>query len=136
MGTQLAEMFDAVDSPNVGALLDTANGYTVFCEPMDDARALAPYTMTTHLKNMKIVDFGEGGHIPMIAVGCDLGEGNIDIPEILRLIAEKSPHAEGLHLIIEPGWIPRDPNLTRDEQMVGFFERSLAYLKGLLEAPS
>ena len=135
MGTQMAEVFEAVDSPNVGAALDTANGYTVFCDPMDDARALARFTITTHLKDMKIIDIREPNRIPMIPVGCDLGDGNVGIAEVVRVMAEESPHAEGLHLIIETGWMPPPaPDMPQNQQILGVFHRSIDYLKELLQS--
>jgi len=138
-GREWAEIFDAVGSPNVGAALDTANGYTVFCDPNDDVQALAPYTITTHLKDMRVVDARElpfiqssGPLIPMLPVGCALGEGNVDIPLAIETLAAKSPHAEGLHLIIEIGWEPVPEGKTQEENRLDLFHKSITYLKSIL----
>ena len=53
-GSEFAEIFKAVGSDYVGCALDTGNGFTVFQDPIDEAIALAPYTITTHIKDMVI----------------------------------------------------------------------------------
>ncbi len=138
-GKQWAEIYKAVGSPNIGAALDTANGYTVFCDPDDDVQALAPYTITTHLKDMKVVDARQlpfihstGPLIPMLPVGCAVGDGNVDIPLAIKTLAEKCPHAKGLHLIIELGWEPVPEGKTQEENRLDLFHKSIAYLKSIL----
>jgi len=51
-GYELARVFQEVNSPAVGARLDTANPYAVIEEPLAAAEALAPYTFATHVKDM------------------------------------------------------------------------------------
>lgn len=130
-GRELAQLLEMVDSPYVGAALDTANGFTVFCDPNEDIEALAPWTFTTHMKDMKIVDYSVGGHIPMIAIGCTLGEGHVDLSRAIDLLAEHSPQAEGLHLIVEPGWMFWDEERDVLEQQFEYFEKSIKYLQDL-----
>jgi len=132
-GKQWVQVFEALDSPSVGVALDTANGFTVFCDPNDDVQDLARFTVTTHLKDMKIVDdFRAPSLIPLIPVGCALGEGNVDIAEAVKTLAEQSPHAEGLHLIIELGWERIPEGKTREEVRYHQFHQSIRYLKELL----
>jgi sugar phosphate isomerase/epimerase len=138
-GKQWAEIFEIVGSKSVGTALDTANGYTVYCDPDDDVQDLAPYTITTHLKDMVVMDVrnnefitAEGPIIPMLPLGCAVGDGNVDIPLAIETMAAKSPCAEGLHLIIELGWQPTLPGMTREETTLDMFHRSVEYLKTLL----
>jgi len=139
-GRELAEVFAAVGSTSLGCALDTANGYTVFCDPNDDVQALAPYTITTHMKDMRVVDvresgfFGSGPLFPMLPVGCAVGDGNIDFPRAIKTLVEKSPHAEGLHLIVELGWYPVPEGQTGREVELAQFHRSIDYLNQLLES--
>ncbi|MBN1402098.1 MAG: sugar phosphate isomerase/epimerase [Anaerolineae bacterium] len=135
-GRQHAQVFEAVGSKHVGCALDTANGYTVFSDPDDDNVALAPYAITTHMKDMKIVDArsldylqSNGPVIPMLAIGVACGEGNVDLPLCLDELVAKCPHAEGLHLIVELGWDPPLPGMTPDESRTELFHRSVNYLK-------
>ncbi|WP_274654376.1 sugar phosphate isomerase/epimerase family protein [Paenibacillus humicola] len=132
-GREMAYLFDRMDLPNVGAALDTANGFTVFCDPRDDMEAMAPYTFTTHMKDMVIVDMPVRGYIPMTAQGCALGEGHVDLSLAVDLLEKHSPRAEGLHLLIEPGWMAWDPDRDRLEQEYDYFERGIRYMKNLLE---
>nr|WP_275983676.1 sugar phosphate isomerase/epimerase family protein [Paenibacillus hamazuiensis] len=130
-GRELAHLLDAVDSPLVGAALDTANGFTVFCDPNEDIEALAPYAFTTHMKDMVVVDSPVRGLIPFTAFGCPLGSGHVDIPRALQLLAGSSPHAEGLHLIIEPGWMRWEQDRDVKEQEAEFFRHGIEFLKAL-----
>ncbi|OXM83080.1 hypothetical protein CF651_27640 [Paenibacillus rigui] len=132
-GREMQYLFDKTDMPNVGAALDTANGFTVFCDPQDDIEALAPYTFTTHMKDMVIVDMPVRGYIPMIAQGCGLGEGHVDLSRTIDLLVKHSPRAEGLHLLIEPGWMTWNPNRDRLEQEHEYFDNGIRYLKELLD---
>ncbi|MFH5183508.1 sugar phosphate isomerase/epimerase family protein [Paenibacillus sp. TAB 01] len=131
-GREMRYLFDQTDLPNVGAALDTANGFTVFCDPQDDIEALAPYAFTTHMKDMAIIDMPIRGYIPMIAQGCGLGEGHVDLSSTMDLLAGQSPRADGLHLLIEPGWMVWDANRDQREQEYEYFEKGIAYLKALL----
>ncbi|WP_169082444.1 sugar phosphate isomerase/epimerase family protein [Paenibacillus sp. PL91] len=130
-GRELAQLLDAVDSAYVGAALDTGNGYTVFSDPNEDIEALAAYTFTTHIKDMKVVKSQAKGWIPLTAFGCVLGEGHVDIPKALSLLAQKSPRADGLHLIVEPGWMIFDPTRDTASQSEEYFRKSIYYLQSL-----
>ncbi|MDR1431579.1 MAG: sugar phosphate isomerase/epimerase [Propionibacteriaceae bacterium] len=105
-GYEWAEMFAEIDSPWIGAALDTANGFSVGYDANDDVEALAEWAFTTHIKDMRMIQHPLKWAIPFLPVGCRLGEGHVDIPRALRLLAERSPAAVGLHLIVEPGWEP------------------------------
>lgn len=133
-GRELAEVFEAVNSRHVGCALDTANGYTVYCDPNDDVEALARYAVTTHIKDMAVVDFKSDPQlIPFQARGCALGEGNVDIPRAVRLLDEQSPHANGLHLIVEQGWLAYESVTDRKELDRKTAEKSIAYLRKIVE---
>ncbi|NLN47073.1 MAG: sugar phosphate isomerase/epimerase [Clostridiaceae bacterium] len=126
-GTEHAEIFKAVGSPFVGCALDTANGFTVYCDPIDEVRALAPYTITTHIKDM-VVRRDKGWRIPFYPSGCALGEGNAEAEKAVKIIAENSPHAKGLHLIVENGWVEYEEGTTDDQKAAISKEM---YLKGI-----
>ena len=111
--------------------MDTANGFTVYCDPNDDVDALAPYAITTHIKDMKVVDHASE-LIPFQARGCVLGEGDVDIPRALDLLETYSPRAEGLHLVVEQGWFAYEPGKDSKAQDKAALEESLVYLKKLI----
>jgi len=130
-----------VGSPYVGCALDTANSCTVFCDPEDDIQDLAPYTATAHMKDMLMVDTCrmKALHclpftlIPMLPNGVALGEGNVHIVGAIKTPGKWNPHAEGLHLIIETGWIRYGPDDDTQQVLTGIFERSVSYLRDVLQ---
>lgn len=103
-GKQLVEILDEVDSPLIGCALDTGNAYTVYADPADDIAALAPYAVTTHMKDMRLEPSPFGGTIPLLPYGCPMGDGNVDIAATVAALAHRSPDPHGLHLIVETGW--------------------------------
>ena len=128
-GTEMVQLFELVGSKSVGCALDTANSYTVFSDPIDDALRMAPWTITTHMKDMKMIQNDAPHGIPFIPVGCACGEGHVQIDKILDILAEKCPAAEGLPIIIELGWNRPHPYMTPDEWSNHLYEKSIDYLK-------
>ena len=125
-GDEIASVLAMVDSPWVRAALDTGNGFTVFVEPLDDVRALAPYSVTTHVKDVRIVPFGQEGQVPWLPVGCALGDGHVDLREAARILAERAPDAGSLRLIIEISWPPGGWTHELYEASARFLKTSLA----------
>jgi sugar phosphate isomerase/epimerase len=107
---ELVEILDEVDSPNVGCALDTGNGIIVFDDPNEDNRLLAPYAITTHIKDMAIIADPAPDHVPFMSCNALMGEGIVDIEGAIETLARKSKFACGLHLIVETGtggWAPQ-----------------------------
>ena len=134
-GDELASVLEAVGSKRVGCALDTANGWTVYCDPEDEIKVLAKYAITTHMKDMKMLQQNIPARIPFYPIGCVLGEGFVRLKDAIVRLAEESPFAEGLHLIIELGWMeygtsPNDEQ--RDALQVDVFKRSLANLDAMI----
>jgi sugar phosphate isomerase/epimerase len=132
-GKEFAEMFEAVGSKHVGCTLDTANGFTVYCDPNEDVEYLAPYAITTHIKDMLVQDFkSEHGLHNMQARGCAVGDGNVDIPRALKLLDKESPFSNGLHVVIEQGWMNYDGVNDKEAYDKECVHKGLDYLKTLL----
>lgn len=117
-GHEIAWVIAAVDSPGLRARLDTGNAFWTFEDPLDAAEALAPYTITTHMKDIEILQYGRHR-------GAVLGQGHVDFPRIIELLRERSPEPERLPLIAEVEALPEGT----DEAAAG--DASLAYLRGL-----
>jgi hypothetical protein len=103
---------------------------------MDDLLALAPLTVTTHLKDMRIVQFREEmnlapgeDRVPFLPVGCALGDGHVDVITTVELLAKQSPRGRDLPLIVEMGWMPPPPDGDKVAARVEAFRASLAYLR-------
>ena len=132
-GKEFAEIYGAVGSKHVGCTLDTANGYTVYCDPDEDCEYLAPYTFTTHIKDMLVQDFkSDFGLIPFQARGCAVGDGSVNIPRALDLLDAKSPFANGLHVVIEQGWMNYEGIEDKQAYDKECCHKGLDYLKKLL----
>lgn len=122
LADELVELMEEVRSPWLGVCLDTVNNLRLLEDPMLVAAKLAPYTKATHLKDCVAFrgsprDFAFWPSVP-------LGQGIIDIPEVLRLL--DGAGYSGL-LAIEIDYL--HPNWPREDEAVG---ASVSYLRGLL----
>ncbi len=121
-GQQLAQMLVDVDSPHLRALLDTGNPYTVFSDPEVDIRALAPWTVMTHIKDMRVEAQVHQGEVPFRVVGCAVGEGHVDVENAIRLIFAQGERGTDLPLVVETGWPSlasgEDANVVRRDALV------------------
>ena len=132
-----ALLYEMIDSPVIGSALDTANGYSVYFDPDEENRILAPWAFTTHIKDMKMKqETVMTERMPFYPVGVAVGEGNINIPAVLEALARKAKIKEGLHIIIECGW---EENSKEDlEKMPAnlikrkMFEDSLKWLQNYI----
>ncbi len=93
-GHEVATIMRKADEPNLGVRLDTANPFWVFEEPVDAARELAPYTITTHIKDLSVAPFAQW-------TGAPLGQGHVDFPTIIAELAAKAPDPANLPLVME-----------------------------------
>jgi sugar phosphate isomerase/epimerase len=90
------------DRPNVRAQLDTGNAFTVFEEPVECARALAPWTVSVHLKDVKVTPLAPAPWRGSRAESAPLGGGQVDNVTICALLQEQAPDPANLPLLLEP----------------------------------
>ena len=84
---EVLEVVRKVDSEYVGTHVDTGNSMSVWEDPVQAVKAMAPYAVSTHFKDSQVIVVnGE----PFI-VGVPLGRGSIDCAECFRILAEESP---------------------------------------------
>ena len=106
-GHELASVLERVASPAVGAKLDTGNALAALEDATEAARALAPFTFATHVKDVRVeAEPGNRGLelrglCVMLEVG--LGEGHVDFPIVLAELAKRGPLGNDLTLTIEEG---------------------------------
>jgi sugar phosphate isomerase/epimerase len=120
-GPELVSILRAADEPNLGARLDTANPFWVFEEPVDAARALAPYTITTHVKDLAVAPFAQWKGVP-------LGQGHVDLPAIVAELAAHAPDPAALPLVMEVECLPEGTDLEAAA------DDSLEYLRSAFAA--
>jgi sugar phosphate isomerase/epimerase len=129
-----AEIFTELNSPNIGCGYDTANDYTVYADPNEQVEYIAPFVVSTHMKDMACTQYWTADRdlIPYQARGTALGDGNVDIPKMIDEFDKKSPKAEGLRLIIEQGWMDIPMGVNPAELHAQYLRQGMKYLNSLV----
>lgn len=110
-GREWATVFEQVGSPSIACAFDCANGLTVFSNPAEDALALAHWSVTTHIKDLEVVENSrpEQGFSPLVPFtlrGCPIGDGDVDVRRAVSLLFSESGLGTEIPLIVEPSWPP------------------------------
>jgi len=74
-------------SPWLGVCLDTGNNMALLDESAALAEALAPYTISTHIKDMAVLPYEEGFLLSEVP----LGDGMLDLKRIVDIIRRAQP---------------------------------------------
>jgi sugar phosphate isomerase/epimerase len=69
---ELVELIRSVGSPYLGACVDFGNNISLLEDPLDTARMLAPYAVTTHLKDMAVRPYDRGFELAEVPLGTGL----------------------------------------------------------------
>lgn len=83
----LLALLDSIESEWVGVNLDTGNNISFLEDPMYVIESLAPYSFTTHIKDMGIQDYDEGFLLSEVP----LGEGQLDLKKIVEICQKHNP---------------------------------------------
>jgi sugar phosphate isomerase/epimerase len=100
LGTELAEMLRNVGSAHLGACVDFGNNLALLEDPLATIEALAPYAVTTHLKDMAVRPCEGGFELSEVP----LGQGILPIARIVETLQKARPD---VHFMLE--MITRDP---------------------------
>jgi sugar phosphate isomerase/epimerase len=84
---ELASILARVGSPAFGFTVDCANLAFDLDDPLRLAGIMAPYALTTHFKNYRILRTRSG----LALENCALGDGDIDLAAIARLLGQHHP---------------------------------------------
>lgn len=84
---ELKEILGNLDSEWVGVNLDFGNNIALVEDPMEVVQTLAPYTFTTHVKDMGVLEFPEGFLLSEVP----LGEGFLDLKKMFDVCREHYP---------------------------------------------
>ena len=91
---ELVKVVEAVGSPRLRLVLDVASPLAVTEDPLDAARAAAPYVVATHLRDMRVQALTE------VATGAlfhtPIGEGHVPVDRILDILDHRSPDPNGV----------------------------------------
>ncbi len=127
-GYEVVDIVTRANKPNLKLQLDTGNAFSVFEEPVDCARVMAPHVVSVHLKDIRVTPFATGEVEGIRGVSVPLGEGHVDNLTICGILREKSPDPKSMPLIIEHFYMPKGANPTE------FFDKSVAWAKKNLAA--
>jgi sugar phosphate isomerase/epimerase len=97
---ELIALLKRVGNDHIGVCLDTGNSMALLEDPMEVVEALAPWTYSTHFKDMAVEDSSEG----FLLAEVPFGTGVLDLPRIVSLI--KAAHPE---VTFNIEMITRDP---------------------------
>ncbi|MCI0659476.1 MAG: sugar phosphate isomerase/epimerase [Acidobacteria bacterium] len=100
LADELVEILKTIGSPHLGACVDFGNNVALLEDPVEVARKLAPYAVTTHLKDMAVRPYPEGFELSEVA----LGDGTTPLAEIAGILRKQRPE---IHFCLE--MITRDP---------------------------
>ncbi len=118
---ELAELLGRLSSPHLGACVDTGNSIALLEDPMTVIETLAPFAVTTHIKDMAVQETADGFLLSEVP----LGEGILDLPRMLALFEKHNPQiAYHLEMItrdpldipcLKPGYWATFPNKPGNE---------------------
>ena len=87
---ELAEILGRLSSPHIGACVDTGNSIALLEDPMTVVETLAPFAVTTHIKDMAVQETPTG----FLLAEVPLGEGILDLPRMLALFEKYNPQID------------------------------------------
>jgi sugar phosphate isomerase/epimerase len=97
---ELVDLLQALDTPRIGACVDFGNNIALLESPLETMKALAPFAVTTHVKDMAVRRTDDGFELSEVP----LGQGLLPLNE---MIAELHRHRKDAPLCLE--MITRDP---------------------------
>ena len=129
-GYEIAAILEKANRPNLKAQLDTGNAFTVFEDPIDCAKALAKWTVSVHLKDVRVTPFVPAGPAPGIrGEAVPLGQGMVDNAAICQILSEQAPDPKSIRLVMEPLYMPEGIDPEQD-----FLVPSIAWARERLAA--
>ncbi|MCR4414595.1 MAG: sugar phosphate isomerase/epimerase [Thermoguttaceae bacterium] len=111
---ELASILARVNSPAFGFTVDCANHAFDLDDPVRLAEIMAPYALTTHYKNYRIVRTEAGLALENVS----LGEGDIDIKAVAQALRRRHPEI-ALNIEIHSQFAPFRLNILEE----GYFRR-------------
>jgi len=97
---ELAELIKKISSEWIGVTLDFGNSIALMEDPMEVIKTLAPFAVSTHVKDMGLEEYDDG----VLLSEVPLGTGILDLPAIVALCKKHNP---GITFNLE--MITRDP---------------------------
>jgi 3-oxoisoapionate decarboxylase len=113
-------LLEQFSSEQIGACFDVGNSIALLEDPVEVARAFAPWTLTVHFKDQGVQESEDG----FLLADVPVGQGAINLREIIKIVRAKKPEVLfNLELI------------TRDPLRVPIFEDSYWRTLDAIKAP-
>ena len=87
---EFLQMMETFSQPHIGINLDTGNNISLLEDPVAVTEALAPFTLTTHLKDMGVQAYKDG----FLLAEVPLGQGFLDLPRIVSTCRKARPDVQ------------------------------------------
>ncbi len=84
---ELAAMMKEISSEWIGVTLDFGNNMALMEDPMDVVQTLAPYVVSTHVKDMGVEAYADGFLLSEVP----LGKGVLDLPTMVAICKKSNP---------------------------------------------
>jgi 3-oxoisoapionate decarboxylase len=119
---EMAALMKKYSSEYLGVCLDFGNNISLLDDPMEVVERLAPYTVSTHVKNMGVEHYGDGFLLSEIV----LDKGFLDLSRMIALVRQARPKTRfSLEMITrDPLHVP----CLTDKYWVTFPDRNGRYL--------
>ncbi len=118
MADELVEILRQIGSPHLGACVDFGNSLALLEDPLEVARKLSPYAVTSLLKDMTISSTEEG----FLLTDVPLGQGIIPLAKIMEILRRGR---SDIHFCLE--MVTRDPWIVpfkKDKYWVTYEEKN------------
>ncbi len=87
---EMRGILERISSEFVGVNLDMGNNISLLEDPMEVIEALAPFTMTTHIKDMGVREYEDGFLLSEVP----FGDGFVDIPRAVAICRKANPNVQ------------------------------------------
>lgn len=114
---EVVQLIERIDSPAVGAVYDSGNSIPFFQDPVEEARLLAPYVRTTHIKDHVLVQTESG----VWSAGTPLSAGRIALGEVIEIL-RTAPHLKRLMVQVTYGYAARMPPFPQHVPALNLYE--------------
>lgn len=81
------DLLQHLDSEHVGVTFDFGNNIALLEDPYEQAKALAPYMVTTHTKDMALAEYENGFLLSEVP----LGTGMLDLKRLMKICTDANP---------------------------------------------
>ncbi|MCP1385112.1 sugar phosphate isomerase/epimerase family protein [Runella salmonicolor] len=85
---ELVAALKQINSEWIGATLDFGNNIALLEDPTEVVQTLAPYLVSTHIKDMAVEEYAEGFLLSEVP----LGKGILDLPKLVGICQQHNPN--------------------------------------------